>query len=161
MQQISLAEELTHQCSYRQGRFWDVEDLKESLSVANHEQMRPIVEKLKRGEPIKVLAIGDSITVNGECLVSWSCHMIASQKCPRSVLLCYYAISGGCFQRDVEHMSQNVNSLASTCTLDPERRGWLTFFMETINATYPHSDHILINLGSGGKEWIVHAHEEV
>jgi hypothetical protein len=58
-------------------------------------------------------------------------------------------------------MKATVHSLSMAFDLCQQRTsefGWLSMFMHTINATWPHTDHILINLGIPGHSWHAFAH---
>ncbi len=89
--------------------------------------------------------------------------------------------AGGCFHRDLEHMNQTVHGHMSMAeetacgmqtTIDGERvgmkdtdietlplpAGWLSMIMQTINASYPHRDHILVNLGIPSHSFLMFAH---
>jgi hypothetical protein len=113
-------------CSYEDSnkrRFWDRAALQRAAGVANYEQMRPFLDKLNAGQPVTVVAFGDSIT----------------------------ATHGGCYHRDTAHLRQHMQTLGSAyvrghCTSVFKYR-WASSFMHMINATWPHKDHILVNNG--------------
>ena len=46
----------------KQKRIWTTSDLEPAFSVLNLHQMQPFFERLEAGNPIKVVAFGDSIT---------------------------------------------------------------------------------------------------
>jgi hypothetical protein len=45
-------------------RFWDRAALKRAIGAVNYEQLRPFLAKLNRGQPVTVVAFGDSITAS-------------------------------------------------------------------------------------------------
>ena len=52
------------------------------------------------------------------------------------------------------HVTESIKVLGmiyGTATCEVDRSGWLTSFMESINKTYPHRDHLLINNGVPGE----------
>ena len=92
--------------------------------------MRPLLNKLNSGQPITVAAFGDSIV----------------------------SAMGGCFQRDGYEEYLHHQGAVPTPGGPEERMicqnfpmGWLNNFMRQINTTWPHRDHLLINLGIPGK----------
>eukprot|EP00798_Chlamydomonas_sp_ICE-L_P027973 gene27973-8855_t len=57
-----------------------------------------------------------------------------------------------CFHRDKEHLTQSVHILGlafQVCEDHPETMhlGWLSMFMNILNQTFPHPDHLLVNVG--------------
>lgn len=36
------------------------------------------------------------------------------------------------------------------CDWKPEKEGWLRAFMQFVNTTWPHPDHLLVNAGAAG-----------
>ena len=116
-------------------RWWDVGVLERAVEVASYHQFVPLLEKLERGEPITVVAVGSSVT---------SDH-------------------GGCFNSSAEALASRVQALSwpvmmrkclpSVLRPMPARPqfydepGWLAQFMGRVNATWPHRDHLLVNSG--------------
>jgi hypothetical protein len=95
-------------------RFWDRAALQRAAVALNFEQMRPMLEKLNRGDPVTVVAFGDSIT----------------------------ASHGGCFHRDEAHLKEHIKVLGQAYVrghcLSSYQWHWATTFLSLINATWPH-----------------------
>eukprot|EP00798_Chlamydomonas_sp_ICE-L_P022329 gene22329-29405_t len=109
---------------FAEQRFWDEKDLHAASAAVSYEQMRPFLEKLKAGKGVTVVAFGDSITT----------------------------FFGMCFHRDKEHMTHSVHIISPAfhaCEDHPETMhlGWLSMFMNVLNKTFPHPDHLLVNIG--------------
>lgn len=96
--------------------------------------MRPLLNKLNSSQPITVAAFGDSAVSS----------------------------MGGCFQRDgYEAYLHKQGAVPTPCGPTEHMvckgypMGWLakSIFacMQQINATWPHCDHLLVNLGNPGK----------
>ncbi|GAX77114.1 hypothetical protein CEUSTIGMA_g4560.t1 [Chlamydomonas eustigma] len=118
----------------RQPRFWNLTHLSSALSVTNYHQMAPFFTKLYSGQPVSVLALGSSITKdNGGCF-----HRSRDQ-----------ILRGGCKQLSLAYMSK-CKGLSRT--------GWAYSFMRTLNASWPHKDHVLYNLGVPGTSFYHLAH---
>lgn len=103
-------------------RRWDRPWLERANAVVHYEQLLPVFERLNEGKPLVVLGLGSSIV----------------------------ATHGGCFNnrsqlyRHVSHVREHLN--AEIC----EPHGWMGSFMGELNRSWPHADHIYINLGQPG-----------
>jgi hypothetical protein len=115
-------------------RFWDEDTLKNALRASDPVQLYPLIKKLERGEPIIVVALGSSVTQE----------------------------FGGVYHRDLEMIYKQVPmpthgaylqnyDPAMTAPTAPRHRGWLELFMQYVNHTWPHPDHLLINSGSAAR----------
>jgi hypothetical protein len=90
-----------------------------------------LLEKLRRGSAITVVALGSSITEN----------------------------FGGCFHSSVERLESLVIHLPHSVKRNQAKRNcparlrskFLGHFLDVVNATWPHADHILVNLGAGAQ----------
>lgn len=101
-------------------RTWDEAWLGRAQSVTHYEQLRPLFERLHAGQPLTVVALGSSI-VSG------------------------YA---GCFN-DEAQLQQHVRQVRrrGNPQLCPPARGFLGSFMTELNASFPHPEHLFVNLG--------------
>mmetsp|Transcript_29685 Transcript_29685/g.65694 ORF Transcript_29685/g.65694 Transcript_29685/m.65694 type:complete len:622 (+) Transcript_29685:62-1927(+) len=106
---------------------WDRGLLSSGTVVPGYEQLRPFFDKLRSGQRVVVLALGSSIVAN----------------------------AGGQFARDVSLLHDLVSDYPDTQEVD--RVGFLTLLMEVINTTWPHPDHVLVNLGVPGTSFSVYA----
>lgn len=92
--------------------------------TATHlEQMVPVVDRLRAGLPVTVVGVGSSIM---------SDH-------------------GGCFHRSPELLGQGYAKFrgsAGPCDF----RGFAAGFMVELNNSYPHDDHLFVNLGIAGTD---------
>jgi hypothetical protein len=100
---------------------WDKAWLKRGNSVIHYEQLIPFFERLDAGLPITVVGLGSSIVAGGGCFND------------RSQL---YSL--------VRHVRTRLNP--EFC----EPHGWIGSFMSDLNKTWPHKDHVYINLGQPG-----------
>ncbi len=101
------------------GRIWGREDLHQAANVESFEQLRPLLNKLNRGQPITILCIGDSVA----------------------------ATLGGCFGEGCALSRKGPTGY----NVGVGGVGWLFSFMSTINASWPHPEHRLINRAFGGQ----------
>ncbi len=116
---------------WKMQRYWDEEALKNSIRASDPAQLYPLIKKLQNNEPIVVVGVGSSIVAD----------------------------FGGLFHRDLETIYGLVPNPANryydfaaadralSAPSAPYHRGWLELFMQYINHTWPHSEHILINSG--------------
>jgi hypothetical protein len=104
-------------------RFWDYWQLQSALAVRNLDQMRPFAARLLSGQPVTVLALGSSIVQDNAGIFHSSLEAV-TRAVPVPNLWLY----------------QNHLSLPSD--------GWAQMFMEYVNATWPHRDHLFINGGA-------------
>jgi hypothetical protein len=98
----------------RARRWWDRSTLQLAAGAVNYEQMRPLLEKLNRGEPVTAVAFGDSIV----------------------------ATHAGCFHRDEAHLKEHMKVLGSTyvrghCDSVFKYR-YVSSFLDFVNRTWPH-----------------------
>jgi hypothetical protein len=114
-------------------RYWNQDTLKNALRASDPAQLYPLIKKLENGEPIVVVALGSSIVVD----------------------------FGGLFHTDLEAIYKLVpnpthkyyqwdNDPALSAPTLGHHAGWLELFMEYVNQTWPHPDHLLINGGKPG-----------
>jgi len=115
----------------KQERFWEQADLRRLRAVSQPEAWRPLLEKLRRGSAITVVALGSSITEN----------------------------FGGCFHSNVARLEGLVTHLPHSVKRNQAKRKcsahlrskFIGHFLDVVNATWPHPDHILVNLGAGAQ----------
>lgn len=108
--------------SFNKERFWTVQQLDAVHLTSAPSQFVPLLEKLDRGEGITVLAFGSSVTAN----------------------------MGGCFHSSIEAIQRSVAHMPDVYMGRSCRKGvggWLNHFMQSINQTWPHVNHTLINAG--------------
>lgn len=104
-------------------RFWDRAFLSRAVTAQHYDQLRPLFERLSRGEPLTVLAIGSSVT----------------------------ALHAGCMHGPTPLVQATANLRHGNLSL-PECRhdGWLSRVLRMINGTWPHQNHTLLNLAWPG-----------
>lgn len=114
-------------------RVWDEPWMLRAAGVTHYEQMVLMIKRLNSGLPITVVALGSSIIAG----------------------------DGGCFNpmdQLLEHVSHvRERSNPGRCNTTGQVHGFLGSFMHTINATWPHKDHILINLGQPASDLLNYA----
>lgn len=104
-------------------RFWDKAFLRRGSSVTHYDQLRPFFEKLDRGEPVLLMALGSSISAShGGCMHNPSPLMHATAKLRHS------------------------GNAGPSC----HRDGWISRVLRMINSTWPHAEHALLNLAWPG-----------
>ena len=114
-------------------RFWAPGDLEEGVATKHLHAWRPLVDKLLSGRAVTFLTFGSSITEGSHG------HWFSSRAALRS--LGQHTLS----------YSQRYFCKASgdgACV----HEGTLTDLMAYINATWPHANHTLINLGRAGSD---------
>lgn len=105
-----------------QHRLWDQAWLERANAVVHFEQLTPIFERLEAGQPLAVVGLGSSVL----------------------------ATNGGCFN-DRSQMYQHVRHVRER--LNPEKcqpHGWVGSVMADLNRTWPHADHLYVDLGQPG-----------
>jgi hypothetical protein len=115
-------------------RVWDEPWLRRAAGVTHFEQLLPFIRRLEAGLPVNVVALGSSIVAGG-----------------------------GCFN-DPDQLRQHVRrvrdrSNPNACA-PPNNKpdGFLGAFMAAINATWPHKDHMLFNLGQPAADLKTYVH---
>jgi hypothetical protein len=110
---------------YIHDRFWDEALLGEGTVSQGYKQLYGVLRKLRDGKPITVVALGTSISDRG-----------------------------GCWQKSMEQLEASVGMLRfgrevqeKKCS---QRGGFMTSFMSVVNDTWPHPDHLLVNLAVPG-----------
>ena len=103
-------------------RRWDQDWLSRASAVVHFEQLLPVFERLEAGEQLTVVGLGSSILA--------------------SFAGCYNNRSD--LYRHVSHVRTHLN--AEVC----EPHGWIGGFLADLNKTYPHGDHVYVNLGQPG-----------
>ena len=102
-------------------RLWDEPWLRRGASVTHYEQLLPLIRRLEAGLPITVVALGSSIVAGAGCF-----------NAPEQLL---------------QHVRRVRDRSNPGACADGKPHGFLGAFMAAINATWPHQDHILVNLG--------------
>jgi hypothetical protein len=106
--------------------------------LAQSEHIGRLRAKLKAGLPIKVVALGGSITFEfGGCFGDGCAVAMSSGKKGQAIG----------FGLDVV---PSVPSGQRAAVNRFKQKGWLQMTMAQINATYPHARHALYNMGAGG-----------
>jgi hypothetical protein len=107
-------------------KYWNAAMLHEGTVVPGYKQLHGLLRKLHSGKPITVLVLGTSISENG-----------------------------GCFYRDMDHLEASVGvlrfpreTIETKC--DDNKLGYVRSFMTLINSTWPHPDHLVVNMGLSG-----------
>ena len=104
-------------------RLWDEPWLRRGAGVTHYEQLLPLVRRLDAGLPITVVALGSSIVAGAGCFN------------PPEQLL-----------QHVHRVRERSNP--SACAPPQGKpRGWLGAVLSAVNATWPHPEHLLVNLG--------------
>lgn len=92
------------------------------------EQMSPVIERLRSGHPLTVVGIGSSVMAG----------------------------HGGCFHRDAQQLlhgrAHGVARWGSQLEPCAQPHGFVGAFMLELNRSYPHPDHVFVNLGMPGTE---------
>ena len=146
------------------GRIWDRHLLRSSGSVLNLGQMRGLAETLERGERIGVTAIGSSMVASyAGC---WG-SPAAVQEVVQTLHYTYNKGKewtwgmrhtlvveplSGPWSPYMHHSLCDQNTEIGVCSGqgDHGHLGWMHGFMSLVNETWPHKDHLLVNVGSGG-----------
>ena len=112
-------------------RLWSQADLRRLRGATHYSGLLPLLQRLDAGLPITVAAFGSSITSN----------------------------FGGCFHADIAFLRSRVENLPSNflgnvartmCAPDSAWRvGFASLFMAAVNRTWPHQQHLLLNIGMG------------
>lgn len=107
-------------------KYWNAAMLHEGTVVPGYKQLHGLLRKLHSGKPITVVVLGTSISENG-----------------------------GCFHRDMDHLEASVGvlrfpreTIETKC--DDNKVGYVRNFMTVINSTWPHPDHLAVNMGLSG-----------
>jgi len=111
-------------------RAWSQAEERELLSVSHFEQLWTLFRRLNEGLPVTVVALGSSIT----------------------------ASYGGCFHNGLSQLRSRLAQTPSSLGDNDERLacsaghrfGFLGVLMHAINRTWPHTEHLLVNLAQGG-----------
>jgi hypothetical protein len=118
---------------WRMKRYWDEEALKNAIRSSDSAQLYPVIHKLESGQPITVVSFGSSIVAD----------------------------YGGVFHSDLEMIYKIVpnpghkyyqwdTNAAFSAPSALHHRGWLELFMQYVNHTWPHPEHLLVNAGKAG-----------
>jgi hypothetical protein len=123
---ISIPEDLNMPPELLSKRFWDEAMLQAGVMQAGYKQLFPLFDKLNSGKPITVAAFGTSISD-----------------------------TAGCWYSSIDKIKQTVGLLRfppkeqmRRCTA--LKHGYLNRIMHMINSTWPHTDHVLVNLAIPG-----------
>lgn len=119
-------------------RFWTPGDLEEGVASKHLHAWRPLVQKLVAGDSVSLLTLGSSIVLNSH----GSFH--SSRQALRA--LGQHALSTA--------QLQCSSSEHGACFVD----GTLSLLLQYINATWPHVNHSLFNLGQAGSDLGMFAH---
>ena len=114
-------------------RFWTAGDLEEGVATKHLHAWRPLVDKLLSGRGVTFLTFGSSITDGSHG------HFYSSRAALRAL------------GQHVPSRSQRTACKAAgdgACV----REGTLADLMSYINATWPHVNHTLVNLGRAGSD---------
>jgi hypothetical protein len=115
----------------RDCRLWTQADLRRLRGATHYAGMLPLLRRLDAGLPITVAAFGSSIASN----------------------------HAGCFHSDLGFLRSRIDNLPLNFHMNPDRTicapeslwrvGFASLFMATVNRTWPHAGHLLVNVGMG------------
>ena len=114
-------------------RFWTPGDLEEGVATKHLHAWRPLVDKLLSGRGVTFITLGSSITDGSHG------HFYSSRAALRSL---------------GQHMLSHSQRTACAAAGDGAcaKEGSVADLLEYINATWPHANHTLINLGRAGSD---------
>jgi hypothetical protein len=98
--------------------------LREGVVNPGFGQLHGLLRKLHAGEPVTVVSFGTSISDRA-----------------------------GCWHRDIAHLEASVGMLRYGRAVQMTKcgyNGFLSAFMNVVNSTWPHRNHLLVNLAVAG-----------
>uniref|UniRef100_A0A6T7HM06 Uncharacterized protein n=1 Tax=Coccolithus braarudii TaxID=221442 RepID=A0A6T7HM06_9EUKA len=129
---------LTNSCQVADGLLLELSDASNAIHLPAPRAMTSLIDRLKRGQGITVVATGSSITRGGS-------KFAVKGFLPDSRLLDAIAMHS-----DKADLVCLQSGSKEQCSFEAEQ-GWLEAFMFRLNVTFPHADNLLINLGKAGK----------